>query len=283
MKLIFSIILGFLSLFSYASVQDSVGTTRVNGLRYIIHIVEKGDTFYSLSKKYKKNVSQLRLASKNNETLSIGEKLLIPILGFNSNTKNVHKVQVKETLYSISKKYNVSIESLKKWNNLKDNSLNEGQKLIVGLDTFSGVEKQNPNTHKVVKGETLYSISKQFGLTISILKKWNNIKEGSGISIGQILIVGKKRSPSINSQQILLELLKEDSRFSDDLAQCLYNKLPIGTIVKITYTKSHKSIYVKVVGTINVHTQANILINTKALSRLGAKNKSFHVLISTAK
>lgn len=54
-----------------------------------------------------------------------------PIIISSSQVGDLHEIQKGETLYSISKKYNISVEDLKKKNNLPDNTLSIGQRLIV--------------------------------------------------------------------------------------------------------------------------------------------------------
>jgi len=108
-----------------------------------------------------------------------------------------HKVGQGETLFSISKKYGVAVEDLKKWNNIgSDNSIAVGQELVV-LEKMTGEAGQpkakvtQPGTvsHRVSQGETLFSISKKYGVAVEDLKKWNNIGSDNIISVGQELVV----------------------------------------------------------------------------------------------
>jgi len=111
-------------------------------------------------------------------------------------SKNIHsqyifyKVKKGDTLYRISKNYNVSLAELKRLNNLFHNNIYVGQilKIPVQLNTKqknTGIKK----TYYIVKkGDTLYSISKKYGVSVEELKKINNLKT-SKIKIGQKLIV----------------------------------------------------------------------------------------------
>ena len=97
----------------------------------------------------------------------------------------VHKVKKGETLASIAKKYNVSVSSLKQWNNLKKDSLKAGQKLTIftsgGPMATSSTNSQaagstSPKYYVVKAGDTLASIAKKHNTTVAKLKKLNNLK-----------------------------------------------------------------------------------------------------------
>jgi membrane-bound lytic murein transglycosylase D len=100
------------------------------------HIVEKGETLYSISKMYNTSVSQLQKWNNMNDyTISIGSSLIVGE-GANSNrpsssSTSTHTVSSGQTLYSISKMYNVSVPELKTWNRLSDNTISIGQVLRV--------------------------------------------------------------------------------------------------------------------------------------------------------
>ncbi len=99
-----------------------------------------------------------------------------------------HRVKTKETLFSISKKYGLTVKELKKLNKLRSNNLYVGQKLQV-VDNKTIVNKK-PTTHNVKEGDTLYSISKKYNLTIQELKILNGLNSNN-ISVGQTLLITK--------------------------------------------------------------------------------------------
>lgn len=104
----------------------------------------------------------------------------------------VHEVQPKEGLYSISKKYGVTIEQIKKWNNLTTDEIKIGQKLIVGyvgspvVPTPQVTGQTEENFHTVSAGETLFSIAKKYGMSVETLKSINNLTDNN-IKPGQKL------------------------------------------------------------------------------------------------
>jgi LysM repeat protein len=99
----------------------------------------------------------------------------------------IHQVDPKETLYSISRRYKVTVAVLVENNPKSDGGLSVGQELKI---PFSGKVKPEKEslTHKVVAKETLFSIAKQYGVSVDDLKKWNNLKDNS-LDIGAELVV----------------------------------------------------------------------------------------------
>ncbi len=94
-----------------------------------IYIVQKGDTLYSIARKYNTTVDNLKnINNLTSNTLSIGQNLVIPS---NSLEKIIYTVQKGDTLYSIAKKYNTSVDKIKNINKLITNILSIGQKLII--------------------------------------------------------------------------------------------------------------------------------------------------------
>ncbi|NIJ44160.1 flagellum-specific peptidoglycan hydrolase FlgJ/LysM repeat protein [Wenyingzhuangia heitensis] len=98
------------------------------------------------------------------------------------NRKGVHTVKEDDTLYSISQKYGISIEEIKVLNNLDSNVIHQGDELKLRSDA------KRDSYHIVEKKETLYSISKEYGVTVEELKQMNGLKDNT-LSIGQELRV----------------------------------------------------------------------------------------------
>lgn len=95
--------------------------------------------------------------------------------------QNTHRVTSGETLYSIAKEYKVTVKNLREWNNLQSNELEVGQSLVV-----KSPAKEEAVTHIVKAEETLFSISKNYGVSITEIKTWNNLS-GNTLEIGQKL------------------------------------------------------------------------------------------------
>lgn len=143
-----------------------------------LYQVKAGDTLYSIANKY--NITLNELKAINNLTsndLSIGQLLNVPS---GLSLVNSYIVEKGDTLYSIAKKFDISVNKLKEYNNLTTNLLNVGQKILIPI----GEE----TTYVVKSGDTLYTIAKEYNTTVDKIKKLNNLTNNN-LSIGQILIV----------------------------------------------------------------------------------------------
>ncbi len=115
----------------------------------------------------------------------------------------VHTVEPGQTLYRISIIYGVNIEDIKKWNGLSSNTLKVGQQLVLNDSKASSptVVKPNPSTptpdpskvsestiflHTVVRGETLFALSRKYKVTVAEIKNWNDLKSNT-LRLGQQL------------------------------------------------------------------------------------------------
>lgn len=138
--------------------------------------VAKGDTLYSISRRSGVAIDDIKKWNNlSNNTLSVGQTLKLKAPS-NSDTitGDTHKVVAGDTLYNISKRSNVSVENIKKWNNLKNDSISKGQTLYL------------VKTYTVKKGDTLYSIAKNQKTTVDKIKSDNKLNSNS-IKVGQIL------------------------------------------------------------------------------------------------
>ncbi|MGA0559629.1 LysM peptidoglycan-binding domain-containing protein [Larkinella sp. VNQ87] len=118
-----------------------------------------------------------------------------------------HKVEPGQTYYSISRLYNVSVSDLLEWNNLTEkDKLAVGQSLVIkgtgetapGQALSSGRSAaSDPRVseeivyHTVQKGETMFRISKQYGVTVEQIQTWNQLSSGN-VNVGQQLKIIKK-------------------------------------------------------------------------------------------
>ena len=124
-------------------------------------------------------VSYNNLATTN---LSIGQKLYIPGTTTASTEENevLYTVKSGDSLYSIARKYNVTVNELKSYNNITNNLLSIGQVLKIPLTSET--------TYIVKSGDSLYSIARKFNTTVNDLKSKNNLTSNL-LSIGQILTI----------------------------------------------------------------------------------------------
>ncbi|MEL3972971.1 LysM peptidoglycan-binding domain-containing protein [Rossellomorea oryzaecorticis] len=134
------------------------------------HLIQKGDTLWSLSKKYGMTVDQLKEGNNLDSSLIYaGDKLQV---------KKVITVKKGDTLWNLAKKHTSTVGQLKHVNMLKSDTINIGQKLEI------------PTVVLVRPGDTMWGISKKYGLTVEELKRRNGLNS-TLIFAGQVLMVNK--------------------------------------------------------------------------------------------
>lgn len=147
--------------------------------------VKKGDTLYSIATKNNLTVPELKnLNNLKSDNLSIGQTLLIKKTPKENTNITTYTVKKGDTLYSIARKYNTTVNAITTLNNLTSNNLSIGQTLKIPVSTQNAIEK----TYTVKSGDTLYSIAKKYNTTVSELINRNNLKT-SNLSVGQELII----------------------------------------------------------------------------------------------
>lgn len=98
-----------------------------------VYVVKKGDTLWSIANNFNVSVNDLKNANnKSNNSLSIGEQLIIPGKSTGENVSTIiYTVKSGDNLYSIARRYNVTVNEIKSLNNLSSNLLSIGQKLSI--------------------------------------------------------------------------------------------------------------------------------------------------------
>ena len=147
------------------------------------------------------------------------------LIAFTSQTSS-HQVQKGETLYSISRKYGISVGELCSANNISTSSvIKTGQTLKIPTKNSSSTKNsekiEKTDTYIVKKGDTLYGIAKRFGVSVETLTIMNKMSGSNTIKVGQSLIVPlapsqEKSSEATNTNPANIEDLQlTDSRTYD--------------------------------------------------------------------
>ena len=181
-----------------SAVASYVGVSYEPKVSENVYVVQKKDTLWGIAKQYNITVDELK--KENNLTsnsLTIGQILKIPQK--EKVTDNYYIVKKGDTLYGISKKFNISINRLKELNNSKTNLLAIGQNLLV-------VDNVNPEEYIVEKGDNLYKIAKLYGITTEDLMKYNNLDTA-------LLQVGEKLKIPKESMYKVYEVKKGDNLY----------------------------------------------------------------------
>ena len=161
--------------------------TLYGGYKYVpvsgsnFYVVKKGDSLWSIARANGLTVDELKsLNNLSSNVLHVGDTLLISSADSTGDDGNDNYYVVKsgDTLWSIARKYNLSVNELKALNNLSSNVLSVGQRLIVG--------KESSNDYVVSAGDTLWAIARKFNVSVDDIKALNNLSSNN-LSIGMIL------------------------------------------------------------------------------------------------
>ena len=151
-----------------------------------IYTVKSGDSLYKIAQNNNTTVDEIkRLNNLTSNILSVGQVLKLPTTSSETPSSNTVDYTVKsgDSLYKIANQYNVTVDAIKRANNLTTNTLQIGQVLRIPLGT------SRETTYTVKSGDSLYSIAKKYNTTVNRLKELNNLSSNL-LNIGQILIVG---------------------------------------------------------------------------------------------
>jgi membrane-bound lytic murein transglycosylase D len=171
----------------------------------VFYVVQKGDNLSNIAKKHGITIQELQDWNHlSNNNIPLGLSLQVSKNGENTKEELVstakledikYVVQKGDNLGNIAKKFGTLVVDLKQWNNLSDNNIALGSSLIVAKNQVAIIEKNAENTfnkkgklasasktnstnYYVKKGDSLFSIAKKYpGVTISDIKKWNDIRD----------------------------------------------------------------------------------------------------------
>ena len=314
----------FVFTLSFAGISappDSIRLETIQGRSFIIHKVDEKETLYSLSRRYGTHVDEIvKFNAGLDGPLEIGRILKIPYSpSAPQPSGSVHIVKEKETLFSISREYQVSVEDLMKWNNLSDPTLSIGQQLTVRKSTPPSMqhvqEMSKKGVHVVEAKETVFSISRQHGISVEELKGWNNL-EGDDLKVGQVLVVIRPvKQENIRRQEVPKEIppkeepeireppktitISENVKNTDEISEnglaeliegtegnrkylALHRTAPVGTILKIKNEMNDREVFVRVMGKLpDTALTKNVIIkiSKSAFDRLGALDPQFRVQV----
>jgi len=208
LSLFFSLVVG-----AYAQQEKPVV---IDGKKFIMHTVERGHTLYAISKKYSISIDDIVAENPNaSQGVKVGDRLKIPVDKMDrSANKNptpvidhniiLHTVAKKETLYSIARRYNVEPSDIVEINPEVTANLREGGVIkipvnkakFVPASTLVPAEDGTTFNHTVTKQETLYSLSRQFNVTVEEIKAANGgliqgLREGMPLRIPKSQVVAE--------------------------------------------------------------------------------------------
>lgn len=228
-SLIITLTLALLSLFAIGQnevdathIKRSTDKVKIEGKYYYIHIVRKGETLYSISKGY--NVSQVEIAMENPDIylgLQVDQALKIPIEDMDTSDFDLddeyiyHVVKRKETLFSLTRKYEVSIEDIIAANPEVEQGLKANQVVLIPkhkVKTPGDVSPQESNRfiyHEVKPREGFYSITKKYGVSEETIKRFNEDLVADGIKLGTVLKIPQNTNDTILFDEQHFTIIKD--------------------------------------------------------------------------
>ncbi|MDA1028905.1 MAG: LysM peptidoglycan-binding domain-containing protein [Bacteroidetes bacterium] len=147
-------------------------------------------------------------------------------------TKITYRVKSGDTLSGIADSHNVTIASLRDWNNLTKSRINSGQRLTIYTDGRSApVTEAKPTVYRVKRGDTLSGIADSHNVTIASLRDWNNLT-GSNLRVDQRITIRKGQSSvqthTVRSGDTLIEIAQKYGTSVANLKE--WNQLTSNTI-----------------------------------------------------
>lgn len=211
-----------------------------------LYVVKRGDSLWSIAKKYGLSVDELkRINNLTNNLLSVGQTLRVT--GIADTNNDIYVVQLGDTLYGIASRYGIDVTQLKNYNNLSSNVLSIGQQLYIPTGQIvSDVISTDYDTYTVVSGDNLFNIASKYGTSVSELKDINNLTSNT-LLVGQKLLIpkGSDLVDSLVVNYVDYRIVSGDTLYSisskygvgvDELKRInnlSNNKLSVGQVIKI--------------------------------------------------
>ena len=290
---------------------DSVGVVTQQGARFIKHQVVAKENIYSVSRKYQVPVGKITQANPGLKSLIVGQVILVPVIAakqtakitknptnsglvragktpvkiktpvlFDEHGNGVHKVDTKQTLYSIANMYGVSMADIKKWNNLPDNNVHDNQTLIVKLNrqpqklvsTPPAIEPVNP-----VKPE-----SASVATAPAVVSRPETVQNPAHSGTPQPDTARTASNPRETFSRVtengLAELIGNGVAGNKYLA--LHKTAPVGSFITVRNLMNNQTVSVRVIGKlpeIGSNEKVVVKISKRAFQRLGAIDNRFLV------
>lgn len=268
------------SLFA-ATLPDSVRVENLNGKKVIIHKVEPKETYYSISRRYQTTPATV-INFNNNKPLHPGDEVKVPtsenfvnrspdgansmVSGSSSSKQQEvieYKVGRKETLYSIAKRFDTTVDEIKKLNNLDSDALVAGRILKIRFGSKSAAPPA------VVSSPVLNKPSD------------STILDSSGNASDRLKLPAIRYGLREVTERGVAASISDDGMDNSRML-ALHRSAPVGTIIKITNPMTNKTTFAKVVGKINdndMTRDAIIVVNKATADLIGALDQRFQVTL----
>ncbi len=304
MKTIFVFCLIILSNAAFAMPQDSIGTKTVDGQKFIMHKVTKGEGVYGISKKYGVSAADIYAANEGSEkTIKLGQVLLIPKGSAGTKTaktnpssgstttkteKVYHTVASGQTLSAIAKLHQTTVTKIKELNSLKSDNITLGQKLVVGekKTTVATNSADKPKEDKVAAKTAEEKVVEMLDRTDppvnkNVVVNTEKIKEKTmADQAGIINTYSTDDGDEITENG--LAVISSEGELSQERSFILHPSAKVGTIVMITNPANNNAVFARVIGNCKVENGCVLKMSKTVALKLGV-SENIVVKLSYAK
>ncbi len=273
MRFVFILISLIFVMDAFGNLVDSIRSEKRKEGLYVVHEVEEEETIYSIARRYKGSVDGIIEHNQiTDNRIEIGQIIHVLVEEeledvpekLDGDIEDIHVVLPKETLYRISKKYDVKLKDLRKWNDLTDNNIAPGMYLKLTkraripeatsekeANTSVPIDSTERDSLKVVDpfadfskylvqtGETLLTISQKIGVTVDSLKIWNGLK-GDFLQIGQQLFY---RGSQQTQDNLLIEPKKDTRTQLDENGFVRVFEEGVASVIESMKTKRYLALH----------------------------------------
>jgi len=293
MKIVASfVIVMFFSINGYSKSQDSIGNKMVNGNRYVMHKITKGEGVYSISKKYGVPSNAIFEANPGSEKgIKIDQVLLIPRgKGMAANTQTApksntvtetaktHKVVKGNTLSSIAKQYNLTLQEIKQINNLSSDNIQLGQLLKVSKSNVVTPEviadKANPDGNEKPKAV----VPEDNEVEVAVVPRAEIEQTLNSEAIQNKYTTTDGDEVTENGKAVI----SSEGELYQERSFILHPSAKVGTIVMITNPSNNNAVFARVIGNCAPIDGAVLKMSKTVAMKLGVSN-DLNVKVSYAK
>jgi len=301
----------------FAMPQDSIGTKTEGGVVYILHRVERGQTLFAIARNYNVSANEVIKANPGSDKgIQAGATLLIPTTrnanaspspstpareavvdrssGVVNETK-FHTVKPGDNLTRIAQQYGVTVEDIKKWNGLSNESIQVDQRLAVGPPRASLAIENKPNppvstpagrvpvetprntettpkpserTPPVPEREVTITANPQTGITNREIIRDTKVEGNPSDDIAGSVNARQIRNVGDEIVETGTAEISTDGELAQDRNFILHPSAKIGTIVMITNPANGKSAFARVIGNYKAPAEQVVRINATLANKL---------------
>ncbi|WP_342647879.1 LysM peptidoglycan-binding domain-containing protein [Mucilaginibacter sp. CSA2-8R] len=296
-----------------STVLDSIGIENLDGKKVILHKLDPRDNYFSIGRRYNVKPNVI-IQFNNNASMRVGNVIKVPteqpflsptpqsaaVATSNNSTDGttVYKVSAGETLYAISRRFNMKVEDIISLNNLKSTNLTPGQLLNIKAAATTPpvaqpqvttvqttVTTQPATTAQTQTAAQQQTKVQQTTITTPVIIPPDSTRVAAADSTGIERRVPANRYGITERNEKGVATYMDDSGLGLDPNKklALHRTAPVGTVIKITNPMTNRTTFAKVVGRFNDNESTKdvmVVLTKSAADALGALDKRFHVNIS---